>query len=144
MAVVVGYIAPRLQKYCIANPSDSFWINLPLGGTTFLIILAFFRAPKHAIPPSETAKRSVLAFDFPGMVLLLGALICFCLTLQNSGLTTSWNSSTSIGLLVGFGVLAIAFAILEWRQGERALLVGRIVKRRSIALCTAYSFLYVA
>jgi hypothetical protein len=125
-----------------ANVSgQSFWINLPVGGTTFLIILVFFSAPKHAISTNETAKRSLHAFDFPGMVLLLGALLCFCLALQNGGLTTPWNSNTSIGLLVGFGTMIIAFAIIEWRQGERAMLVGRIVKRRSIAVCAAYSFL---
>jgi uncharacterized membrane protein YbhN (UPF0104 family) len=125
-----------------ANASgQSFWINLPVGGTTFLIILVFFSTPKHAIPTNETAKRRLRAFDFPGMVLLVGALICFCLALQNGGLTTAWNSKTSIGLLFGFGTMIIAFAIIEWRQGERAMLVGRIVKRRSIAVCAAYSFL---
>ena len=120
---------------------QSFRINLPVGSTTFLIILVFFSTPKHAVPANGAAKRRWYAFDFPGMVLLVGALICFCLALQNGGLTTAWNSNTSIGLLFGFGTMTIAFAIIEWRQGERALLVGRIVKRRSIAVCTAYSFL---
>ena len=65
---------------------QSFWINLPVGGTTFLNILILFSALKQAIPTNETAKRSLHASYFLGMALLLGALTGFHVVLQNGGL----------------------------------------------------------
>lgn len=66
------------------------------------------------------------------MAILIGAMVALLLVLEEGGVTVAWNSSLIIGLLVGFGVLIIILAGVEWFQGERAMVVPRIMKRRSI------------
>jgi MFS family permease len=118
-----------------------FWINLPIGGATMLIILIFFKTPAWSRMASTTPKEIPLAFDFPGMAIFLGAFVCIFLVLQDGGISRSWSSSVVIGLFVGFGLLLIVFSIIEWKQGERAMIVGRIQKRRSILACSVFTFL---
>ncbi|MCJ1251047.1 hypothetical protein MMC30_008278 [Trapelia coarctata] len=99
------------------------------------LILLFFNTPRHAIPAKATAKELALTFDLPGMSLMLGAFTCLFLALQDGGITASWGSSAPIGLLVGQVLLVIAFVVVEWKQGERVMIVGRIMKPRSILVC---------
>lgn len=120
-----------------------FWINLPIGGATMAIVLLFFKTPPHSRMANAQPKEMPLLFDFPGVIIMLGAFVCLLLALQDGGITEPWDSSIPIGLLVGFGLLVIVFSLVEWKQGERAMVVGRIMKRRSIAACAAFNFLLV-
>jgi MFS transporter, DHA2 family, glioxin efflux transporter len=43
-----------------------------------------------------------------------------------------------IGTLAGFVILAILWAVIEWNQEERALVVPRILKQRTIAACATF------
>jgi hypothetical protein len=88
-----------------------------------------------------TLKEFILNVDIPGILLLLGSLVCFFLALEWGGATKAWGSSDVIGVLVGTVVLLIAFAVVEWRSGEKALLVPRILKDRTLAACGAFIFL---
>ena len=63
------------------------------------------------------------------------------LVLQDGGVEYAWNSSFSIGLLVGFWLLVIAFVVAEWIQGDTATIPKRLLKSRIIGACTIYSFL---
>jgi hypothetical protein len=75
--------------------------------------------------------------DFPGILLALGLLICFTLAMQWGGISKPWSSPDVIGTLVGFGIMTILFGVVQWRSGERASLVMRLLKQRTIAgLCT--------
>jgi MFS transporter, DHA2 family, glioxin efflux transporter len=118
-----------------------FWINLPIGGVTFLVLLFLFSTPPHSrsvkAPPWRQYPRE---FDALGVVLGLGAWICLLLVLQDGGVEHAWNSSFSIGLLVGFWLLVIAFVVAEWIQGDTAMIPKRLLKSRTIAACTIYSF----
>ncbi|KAK2764510.1 hypothetical protein FQN54_009205 [Arachnomyces sp. PD_36] len=123
-----------------------FWINLPIGAITVGSVFLFFRTPPHAKPSGKTPLREILlSFDPLGVVLLVGNLVCYFLALQWGGLTKAWNSPTVIGLLVGWLLLSVCFAANEWWQGDRALVVLRILKVRSIAgVCGFVLFLYGA
>ncbi|KAI0912697.1 putative MFS transporter [Ustulina deusta] len=109
-----------------------FWVNLPIGGTTFFLILVLFKTPPHSRVAHTNPKEALFLFDLPGMVILIGALVALLLVLEEGGVTVPWNSSLIIGLLVGFGVLVIILVGVEWYQGERAMVVPRIMQRRSI------------
>ena len=118
-----------------------FWINLPIGGATMAVIILFFHTPPHSRFASAKPREIPLLFDFPGMVILLGAFICLFLALEDGGLSKPWNSSVPIGLLVGSGLLVIVFVVVQWKQGDRAMVVPRILSRRSIAACALFNFL---
>ncbi|KAK9310859.1 major facilitator superfamily domain-containing protein, partial [Lipomyces starkeyi] len=117
-----------------------FYINLPIGGVAAAILVVFFRLPPHVKPAEATFREKILQLDPIGIVLIIGAVICYVLALQWGGLTMPWNSSTIIGLFVGFGLLLIAFGIDQWWLDERAMLPKRLLKNRYIYQGMLYSF----
>lgn len=119
-----------------------FWINLPIGGVTFLVILFLFSTPPHSRSAEAPSWRQYhREFDVLGVVLGLGAWICLLLVLQDGGVAHAWNSSFSIGLLIGFWLLVIAFVVNEGMQGDSAMIPKRLLESRSIAACAMYSFM---
>lgn len=117
-----------------------FYINLPVGGFAAGILLVFFRLPSHIKPAEAPFREKMLQLDPIGIVFVLSAVICYILALQWGGLTKAWNSSTIIGLFIGFGLLLICFCIDQWYQGERAMLPLRLLKDRYIWHGMLYSF----
>ena len=69
---------------------------------------------------------------------MLGAVISLILALQYGGVTKAWKSSTVIGLLVGFVLMITAFVILAWKQGERSMLVPRLMRDRNVWVNAVY------
>lgn len=80
--------------------------------------------------------------DIPGTALVMGAVISWILAFQYGGVEKPWSSSEVIGLIVGFGLMTIAFAALEWYQGERAMINKRIMKQRTVWVSGVYAFFY--
>ncbi|KAH8592860.1 major facilitator superfamily domain-containing protein [Bisporella sp. PMI_857] len=117
-----------------------FYINLPIGGVGAAILAIFFHLPSHAKPAEATLREKMLQLDPSGIVLVLGAVICYVLALQWGGVSLPWNDSKVIGLFVGFGLLFIAFGFNEWWLGERAMLPPRLIKNRYIYQGMAYAF----
>ncbi|KXX83200.1 putative HC-toxin efflux carrier TOXA [Madurella mycetomatis] len=109
-----------------------FYINLIIGAPSIFFVLFFYKVPAHHKPEQIGWKEFIYTLDLPGVAVVLGGLTCFILALEYGGATRPWNSGTVIGLLVAFGVLTILFIVLEYYQGDRALLVGRLMKRRTI------------
>ena len=126
-----------------------FYINLPLGGVAAACITFFFRTPDYAQELASTARSALdsraiaKAFDPLGIILSLSGLICFVMALEWGGISHAWNSSTIIGLLVGWILLTVAFYLVEWMQKDQALLVLRILARRDIAVVSAFIFWFV-
>ncbi|KAF2122755.1 major facilitator superfamily transporter [Lophiotrema nucula] len=118
-----------------------FYINLPIGGLAGFIILIFFKTPPAAKPAEATLQEKLLQMDPLGVALMMGATISFILALQYGGTIKPWNSSTVIGLLVGFGLMIIAFIILELFQGERAMLTPRLMRDRNVWVNGVYGAL---
>ncbi|EJU00964.1 MFS general substrate transporter [Dacryopinax primogenitus] len=117
-----------------------FYINLPVGGLAAAIIAIFFVMPEAAKPVPATWKEKVLQMDPLGTGLIMGAVISYLLAVQWGGVSFPWSSSTVVGLLVGFALMTIAFIIVEWRMGERAILLPRLFKQRTVALSAGYIF----
>ncbi|PNY23063.1 Major facilitator superfamily transporter [Tolypocladium capitatum] len=116
----------------------TFYINLIIGAPSILFLIVFYQPPRHHKIERIGWKEFILTLDLPGVALILASLTCFILALEYGGATKPWNSGTVIGLLVAFGVLAILFIVLEVYQGDRALLVGRLMKRRTIVACAFF------
>lgn len=117
-----------------------FYVNLPFGGTSGVIIFLFFKSPTR---PKElvSLKEKVSHLDFVGITLALGSLICFTRALQVGGTTESWDSSEVIGLLVGFAVLMLAFVISQKLLDDRAMMVKKILKMRIVVIGMIWGFL---
>lgn len=116
-----------------------FWVNLPIGGAAFLLLLVLFQTPDHSRVAHTTRQEIPYLFDVPGMAMLIGGVVCLLLVLEEGGIRRPWNSGFSTGLLVGFFLIAILFAGWECKQGEAAMLVPRIVRRRSILVLALFN-----
>lgn len=117
-----------------------FWINLPIGGASAAVILVFFNTPRAAKPQEATLKEKFLQMDLPGSFAIMAALVCYLLAMQWGGATKPWSSGTVIALLVLFGLITIGFVAIEYYSGSRALLVGRLLKDRTIMSVSAFVF----
>lgn len=109
-----------------------FYINLPVGGLAAALVVFFFENPEAAKPVEATRKEKFLQMDPVGICLVMALIISFTLALQYGGQTKPWDSSDVIGLFVGFIVISIAFALWEYFQDERAMIVPRLIKQRVI------------
>ncbi|KAG9248556.1 hypothetical protein BJ878DRAFT_538156 [Calycina marina] len=70
----------------------------------------------------------------------MASVICFILALQWGGQTKNWPDSDVIGTFVNFVVFSILFVVIEYFQGERTIILGRLLKKRlgiGLALQTA-------
>lgn len=117
-----------------------FYINLPIGGISAAIILFFFSTPPQAVPAKATFKEKLLQMDLPGTFVIMAAIICYILALQWGGQSKPWNSPSVIGTLVGFVLILALFVAIEWYSGERAMIVGRIAKDRTILVSMIFIF----
>lgn len=117
-----------------------FYINLPIGGAAGAIILLTFTAPAAARPHPATPREKVLQMDVAGTATIMGAVICYLLALQWGGVTKPWSDGSVVGTLVAFGVLLILFVLIQWYQGDRALIPFRLLNDRNIAANCAYIF----
>ena len=120
-----------------------FYINLPFGGTSALVIFLSFQSPK-TVRPKQLApvKEKLSHLDPAGILLTLGALICFARALQVAGITKRWNSSEVIGLLIGFAVMTLTFLLSQRLLNDRAMMVKKILKMRIVVVGMVYGFLH--
>lgn len=107
-----------------------FWINLPLDGLAFIILVFFLDIETPKTPLIEGLK----AIDWIGSLLVVGATLMFLFGLQYGGETYPWGSATVVCLLV-FGVLTFALFILyEWKIPKYPVMpLGLFKSRTNIA-----------
>ena len=104
-----------------------FYINLPIGGLAALMVLLFFRTPSGIKPVQASRREKFLQMDLFCAALVMGLIVSYILALEYGGQSKSWNSSVVIGLLVGSFVIAVTCVFWEISQGERAMIVPRLV-----------------
>ncbi|KAI9368161.1 major facilitator superfamily domain-containing protein [Aspergillus egyptiacus] len=109
-----------------------FYINLPLGLITALVVVAFVSISDNTNRSSSGLIDLLGQIDIPGTGALLPAVVCFVLALQWGGTKYSWDNARVIVLLSITGVLFILFIIIQIRRGERATVPPRIFGNRNI------------
>ena len=107
-----------------------------------MVIFFSFKTPRAAKPTEATFKEKLLQMDPIGTVLMMALSICLILALQYGGVTHAWDSSVVIGLLVGFVLILIAFAILEIWQGERSMFSPRLMRKRTVWVNGLFGFFF--
>ncbi|MCJ1414988.1 hypothetical protein MMC32_001318 [Xylographa parallela] len=117
-----------------------FYINLPIGALTFLVITVFFKSPARQKEASIGFKERFKQFDPYGTAVFIPAIICLLLALQWGGSTYAFSSGRIIALFVIFGLLVIAFIGIQlWKQ-ETATVPPRIISQRSVAFGFLFAF----
>ncbi|PYH87536.1 putative efflux pump antibiotic resistance protein [Aspergillus ellipticus CBS 707.79] len=117
-----------------------FYINLPLGGVAIAALLLSLQLPRSSQPAATPVLEIISKLDLPGCLAITGALICYLLALEFGGITKPWNSSQPIGLLVGWILLTLLFAVVEWFQKEEALVASRYLRNRGVLACCVFVF----
>ncbi|KAL4987322.1 major facilitator superfamily domain-containing protein [Aspergillus falconensis] len=108
-----------------------FWVNLPVGGTAIVLQFLFLRMPKHIKPTPATWTEIIRHLDLPGWTLLFTSVICFLLAMEWGGLAKKWSDGAVIATLTLWVALSIAFVVVEWFQGDYAIMPLRMLKPRT-------------
>ncbi|KAK6064598.1 major facilitator superfamily transporter [Seiridium cupressi] len=69
-------------------------------------------------------------------------IISYILALQYGGLTKAWDSSVVVGLLVDSFAIFVTCIFWEIYQGERAMVVPRIFKKREVWVSCIFQFFF--
>ncbi|WWD21042.1 hypothetical protein CI109_105523 [Kwoniella shandongensis] len=122
-----------------------FYINLPIGGVTFLLLLLLLPAtpkllPFDGLPDTRPVWRRLISMDWIGIALTLGFITCFGMALQWGGVTKDWNSPSVIVTLVL--CLVLFGALLAWSAilGDRAMIPLTLFRSRHFAAGCFVSF----
>ena len=104
-----------------------FWINLPVCGLAFLVLVLFLDLHN----PRTKLGDGLKAIDWFGTISILAVTILLLLGLDFGGVTFAWDSPTVICMIV-FGTLLIGFFFFaEKRLARYPLMDLRIFKERS-------------
>jgi MFS family permease len=119
-----------------------FYINLPIGFFTAICVFIFLdtkvgHKPEFDLRLGEKLKQ----FDLLGMAAFIPFIVCLLLALQWGGSAFPWSDGRIIALLVLAGVLLIAFAVIEIRQGDKATVPPSVARNRTVWSSALYMFL---
>ncbi|KAH5707303.1 hypothetical protein HBI18_250400 [Parastagonospora nodorum] len=117
-----------------------FYINLPLGGLTILVVIFLLKLDEQK-PKLTHWRDTIRNLDPLGTLLFLPAITCLLLVLEWGAADYSWSSPRLIALMVVFAVLLVAF--ITWQYITRhttATVPTRILFQRSVAFGGASQF----
>lgn len=104
-----------------------FWINLPICGTVFLLLLIFLDVHN----PRTKVAQGLKAIDWFGSLSIVGLTLMLLLGLQFGGLTFPWDSPTVICLIVFGALMSILFIYSEKRIARYPLMPLALFRHRS-------------
>ncbi|KAF2163359.1 hypothetical protein M409DRAFT_68624 [Zasmidium cellare ATCC 36951] len=116
-----------------------FYINLPIGGVAWVVIL-FILKPTTPAQPNLTARQQLAQLDLLGEFFLLPSIITLLLALQWGGAQYAWSDGRIIALLVVFGVTLLAFITVQILRPTTATIPPRLIKNRTIVAGMFYTF----
>jgi hypothetical protein len=96
------------------------------------------------VTAKATWKEKFLQMDPLGVVLVMGGIISFILAVEYGGQKKPWDSSTVIGLLVGFVLIWGVFIAWEFYNSERAMISRRLFGQRSVWQPATFQFFFAA
>ncbi|CAO2653515.1 Nn.00g029260.m01.CDS01 [Neocucurbitaria sp. VM-36] len=122
-----------------------FYMNLPIGGAALVGLLFFLHTPQTpTITNNDKASTTfwgrVAKFDPFGAVCFFGSIVSLLLALQLGGTTYPFSSGRIIALFVVFGILFVAFVVLQIYGGSNATVPTTVLKQRSIYFGMFYMF----
>lgn len=140
MWAIAGGVGPLLGGVLTERASWRFcwWINLPICGTTFILLL--FSLDVHN--PKTAIADGFKAIDWFGSLSILGVTLMLLLGLEFGGTSFAWNSPTVICLII-FGTIMIGvFIFSEKRLAQYPLMPMGLFKHSSNIACMAMCFFH--
>ncbi|KAE9974130.1 hypothetical protein EG327_008884 [Venturia inaequalis] len=116
-----------------------FYINLPLGAITVLVIVFLFTPPVRPGLVHLTLRQKLEKFDLTGTAVFIPAILSLLLSLQWGGNKYRWSDYRIVVLLLLFVLLISLFIIIQIRKQDNATLPPRIMAQRSIAAGALFS-----
>ena len=113
-----------------------FWIDLPISGISFLLLLIFLDVHNPRTRFSDGAK----AIDWAGSLSILGLVIMLLLGLNFGGVTMPWDSPTVICLIVFGSLLSVVFALSEAKLAQHPLMPLNLFAKKSNVACLMVTF----
>ncbi|ORY13473.1 major facilitator superfamily domain-containing protein [Clohesyomyces aquaticus] len=117
-----------------------FWINLPFGAVSLVVVFFFFANPERMYSHVPTRQR-IKEIDLLGALFLICSIVSLLLALQWGGQTYPWKNSRIWGCLLGFGLMIAVFIGIQIHSGERATIPLRVIKQRTILISCLFSAL---
>lgn len=142
----IGFIVGPLLGGALTTTTTwrwCFWINLPVGAVTALVVGFLLKPPRIETTATltGTAWQKLQQFDWAGTLTFVPSILCLLLALQWGGSKFSWSDPRIIVLFILFGLLLVAFAGIQvYSAPERATLPAQVVKSRSIIFGALFAF----
>lgn len=110
----------------------AFYVNLPIGVVSLVIVGGWIRLGR--------TERSPARIDYPGVVLLSGAILALTLLASWGGVRYGWRSPQILGL-AAVGVVALAWFVRVERRAVEPVIPPRLFRSRNFTLAQILSFL---
>ncbi|EXJ79016.1 hypothetical protein A1O3_08517 [Capronia epimyces CBS 606.96] len=117
-----------------------FYINLPLGAVTLVVIVFYFHSPPRKAEKKVSLKERAYQLDLGGTALFIVDIVVCLLALQWGGSTYPWSNWRIILCLTLFGILTVIFIIVQYFMKDFATIPFRIISQRSIAAACWFAF----
>ncbi|KOS21138.1 putative HC-toxin efflux carrier [Escovopsis weberi] len=116
-----------------------FYINLPVGAVTLVVIFFCFDEPQRKITPA-TWRQRFWQMDPLGTVVFMPAVICMLLALHWGGSEYPWDSGRIVALIMLSVFLLIVFLQIQHRMQDDATVPPRIFRKRSVWSSALFEF----
>ena len=121
-----------------------FYINLPLDGAAFFIILFFLDLETPKTPIVQGLK----AIDWLGSLLIVGGVLMFLFGMEYGGVTYPWDSATVLCLIIIGIFTLVLFGLNERYVAKFPVMPLHIFKNRSnvasFATCFIHGFVFIS
>lgn len=137
MWAIAGGVGPVLGGAFtqMASWRWNFWINLPISGSTFILLLIFLDVHN----PRTSMKDGFKAIDWCGSLSILSLTLMLLLGLE-FGTTFSWKSPRAICLIIFGSLMSIFFLFSEKRLARYPLMPLKLFRNRSNVACLMVGF----
>ncbi|KAB5515481.1 putative MFS aflatoxin efflux pump [Coniochaeta sp. 2T2.1] len=133
---LANVLAPLLGGAFTDNSSTtwrwSFYINLPLGGVSMVLIAFLLKSPDRETTLIPT-KQKLRELDPPGTIALLAGITCLLIALEWGGTKYGWSEGRIIALLTIGLFLLVCFVVIQIAFPKTATVPPRVFSQRSIA-----------
>lgn len=114
-----------------------FYINLPIGGAAFVLLLFAFNPPK----PVGSIRQKLAKIDYIGTLLIVAGLVLVLLGLTFGGVDYPWRSAAVILCFVLGGVLLIIFTYYNFWLSSKPIIIREAITIPQILMAALSSSL---